>query len=123
MSKLSSDQHPGGAILTIRVIKSFPYRNAKNLLVQGVDLQILTVGALKAQVINGMRACLSPGTRRLTCSPHLICSELICNGRVVEIATKPGWKAYQGLELGGSRFQIGSSTSGWWMLIRGLRYP
>ncbi|PWW80154.1 hypothetical protein C7212DRAFT_159832, partial [Tuber magnatum] len=38
------------ATLTIRVIKSFPYRTAKNLVLHNLDLTTLTSGALKERV-------------------------------------------------------------------------
>jgi Uncharacterized conserved protein (DUF2340) len=42
------------ATLTIRVIKSFPYRTCKNLVLHHLDLTKLTVGELKEVVRNGL---------------------------------------------------------------------
>ena len=40
------------ATLTIRVIKNFPYRTARNLVLHNLDLTTLTSGALKERVRN-----------------------------------------------------------------------
>ena len=39
------------AIITVRIIKSFPYRNVKNYVIHGIDLTTTTVNSLKEQVI------------------------------------------------------------------------
>jgi hypothetical protein len=50
------------ATLTIRVIKSFPYRTSKNVILHNLDLTTLTVGELKEKVRNGASPSL----------PHLV---------------------------------------------------
>ncbi|RPA87472.1 hypothetical protein BJ508DRAFT_410239 [Ascobolus immersus RN42] len=40
------------ATLTIRVIKSFPYRTSKNVILHNLDLTTLTIGELKEKVRN-----------------------------------------------------------------------
>lgn len=42
-----------GATITVRVIKSFPYRTCKNLVIGRLDLSTVTVGVIKAMVENG----------------------------------------------------------------------
>ncbi|KAF9935961.1 hypothetical protein BGZ65_002846 [Modicella reniformis] len=49
---LSNTLHPNtDATLTIRVIKSFEYRTAKNLVLHNIDLTASTVAQLKEQII------------------------------------------------------------------------
>ncbi|KAG0636705.1 hypothetical protein HOY80DRAFT_890840 [Tuber brumale] len=57
------------ATLTIRVIKNFPYRTAKNLVLHNLDLTTLTSGALKERVRSEILSSTSGG----------------------------GWKAYKGV--------------------------
>ncbi|RPB03343.1 hypothetical protein L873DRAFT_1761191 [Choiromyces venosus 120613-1] len=59
------------ATLTIRIIKNFPYRTAKNLVLHNLDLTTLTSGALKERVRSE-----------------------------VPVAAGGGWKAYKGV-IGG----------------------
>ena len=48
MEPLSTTYHtPDDATLTVRLIKSFPYRTVKNLILRHVDLTKTTVGGLK----------------------------------------------------------------------------
>ncbi|KAI5805612.1 hypothetical protein DFH27DRAFT_590713 [Peziza echinospora] len=44
------------ATLTIRVIKSFPYRTSKNVILHHLDLTTLTVGELKERVVKDVLA-------------------------------------------------------------------
>lgn len=41
---------PTNAVITIRVIRSFPYRNSRNLVLSGVDLQNTTPSQLQSRV-------------------------------------------------------------------------
>ena len=47
------------SLLVIRVIKSFPYRVVKNLVLSHVDLTITTVKDLKQQITNGISTARS----------------------------------------------------------------
>ncbi|CUS07163.1 unnamed protein product [Tuber aestivum] len=49
------------ATLTIRVIKNFPYRTAKNLVLHNLDLTTLTSGALKERVRSEILSSASGG--------------------------------------------------------------
>ncbi|EPS38409.1 hypothetical protein H072_7861 [Dactylellina haptotyla CBS 200.50] len=43
------------ATITVRVIKSFPYRTCKNLILRDLDLTTLTVGDFKARAQNDVK--------------------------------------------------------------------
>ncbi|KAK6505351.1 hypothetical protein TWF481_007256 [Arthrobotrys musiformis] len=49
MASTSSDDSLKNATITVRVIKSFPYRTCKNLVIRGLDLTGVTVGEFKAR--------------------------------------------------------------------------
>ena len=49
---LTSAIHPKtSATITLRIIKSFEYRTEKNLVLRDTDLEQMTVGGLKKQVL------------------------------------------------------------------------
>ncbi|KAF3927397.1 hypothetical protein ABW21_db0205622 [Orbilia brochopaga] len=52
---MSTELPAGNATITVRVIKSFPYRTCKNLVVHGLDLAAVTVGEFKARVANDVK--------------------------------------------------------------------
>ncbi|KAL7420317.1 hypothetical protein Q5752_005286 [Cryptotrichosporon argae] len=57
---LATELRPvGAATLTVRVIKSFPYRTHKSLVLQHVDLRAETVGGLKGRVREAIKT--APG--------------------------------------------------------------
>ncbi|KAF3087308.1 hypothetical protein TWF569_001022 [Orbilia oligospora] len=57
MSSTSSDHNDSlkTATITVRVIKSFPYRTCKNLVVRGLDLTTITIGEFKARAVNDVK--------------------------------------------------------------------
>ncbi|KAF8462902.1 hypothetical protein BDZ91DRAFT_732646 [Kalaharituber pfeilii] len=67
-----SDSKPiSDATLTIRVIKSFPYRTAKNLVLHSLDLTRLTVRELKERVKNEIIQGKSGWKPYTAFAPHL----------------------------------------------------
>ncbi|QRV86693.1 hypothetical protein RhiJN_14711 [Ceratobasidium sp. AG-Ba] len=67
------------ATITVRVIKSFEYRTEKSLVLRALDLEHMTVGELKARVLQA--------------GEGLFCS---C---AIAIKNEPGWKAYRTVEF------------------------
>ncbi|KAF3168414.1 hypothetical protein TWF788_010913 [Orbilia oligospora] len=57
MYSTPSDQNDSlkTATITVRVIKSFPYRTCKNLVVRGLDLTAITIGEFKARAVNDVK--------------------------------------------------------------------
>lgn len=85
----------GDATVTVRVVKSFPYRNVKPFLAKHLDLDVVTVGQLKELVRKGVCVCgFGVGVlAEVADSADEICCE--------EIATIPAWKPFRTVSYGG----------------------
>lgn len=53
MDPTTNTLNKGDATVTIRVIKSFPYRTVKPFIARHLDLGSVTVGQLKAEILKG----------------------------------------------------------------------